>query len=48
MSRGEREDTHGAEEVAEVASDENGSGREDHLEGGKQEDRCVLPAGQTN
>ena len=25
-----------------------GGVRKDHLEGGKREDRCVLPAGQTN
>jgi hypothetical protein len=32
---GNGEDTHGAEAVTEVASDEDGRGREDHLEGGK-------------
>jgi hypothetical protein len=32
---GTGEDTHGAEAVTEVASDEDGRGREDHLEGGK-------------
>jgi hypothetical protein len=37
-----------SEEVTEVASHEDGGGREDHLEGGRREDRCVLPAGQTN
>jgi hypothetical protein len=34
--------------VTEVASHQDGGGREDHLEGGRGEDRCVLPAGQTN
>jgi hypothetical protein len=42
---GNGEDTHGAEAVTEVASDEDGGGRKDHLEGGSGEDRCVLPAG---
>ena len=32
---GKGEDTHGAEAVTEVASNEDGGGREDHLEGGK-------------
>jgi hypothetical protein len=32
---GTGEDTHGTEAVTEVASDEDGRGREDHLEGGK-------------
>jgi hypothetical protein len=34
--------------VAEVASHKDGGGRKDHLEGGRGEDRCVLPTGQTN
>jgi hypothetical protein len=29
-----------------VASHEDGGGREDHPEGGRGEDRCVLPAGR--
>jgi hypothetical protein len=33
---GNGEDTHGAEAVTEVASDEDGGGREDHLEGGRE------------
>jgi hypothetical protein len=41
------EDTYGAEAVTEVASDEDGGGREDHLKGGRGKDRCVLPAGQS-
>jgi len=45
---GRGEDTDGAEAVTEMASDEDGGGREDHLKGGKGKDRCVLPAGQTN
>ena len=32
---GTGEDTNGAEAVTEVASDEDGGGREDHLEGGR-------------
>jgi len=32
---GNGEDTHGAEVVTEVASDEDGGGGEDHLEGGE-------------
>lgn len=42
------EDTNESEAVIEVASSEDGGGREDHLEGGKEEDRCVLPTGQTD
>jgi len=34
-----------SEAVTEVASHEDGGGREDHPEGGRGEDRCVLPAG---
>ena len=34
---GTGEDTHGAEAVTEVASDEDGGGREDHLKGGSGE-----------
>jgi hypothetical protein len=34
-----------SEAVTEVASHEDGGGREDHLKGGRGEDRCVLPAG---
>jgi hypothetical protein len=45
---GNGEDTHGAEAVTEVASDEDGGGREDHLEGGRGEDRYVLPAGEAD
>ena len=37
-----------SEAVTEVASHKDGGGREDHLGGGSQENRCVLPAGQTN
>jgi hypothetical protein len=33
---GNGENTHGAEAVTEVASDEDGRGREDHLEGGRE------------
>ena len=35
----------GRERVASVASDDNGRGRQDHLEGGIKEDRCVLKEG---
>jgi hypothetical protein len=45
---GTGEDTHGAEAVTEVASDEDGGGREDHLKGGRGKDRCVLQAGQAD
>jgi hypothetical protein len=38
-------DTIESEAAPEVASHEDGGGREDHLEGGRGEDRCVLPAG---
>ena len=31
-----------------MASDEDGGGREDHLEGGWREDRCVLPSGEAD
>jgi hypothetical protein len=31
-----------------LASDEDGGGRKDHLEGGRGENRCVLPAHQTH
>jgi hypothetical protein len=34
---GTGEDTHGAEAVTEVASDEDGGGGEDHLKGGRGE-----------
>jgi hypothetical protein len=34
--------------VTEVASHEDGGGREDHLEGGKGEGRFVLPPGHTD
>jgi hypothetical protein len=37
-----------SEAVTEVASHEDGGGGEDHLEGGRGEDRCVLPAGQAD
>jgi len=40
---GTGEDTHGAEAVREVASDEDGGGREDHFERKRGEDECVLP-----
>jgi hypothetical protein len=42
---GRGKDTIESEAVTEVASHEDGGGREDHLEGGRGEDRCVLPAG---
>jgi hypothetical protein len=45
---GTGEDTYGAEAVTEVASDEDGGGREDHLKGGSGKDRCVLQAGQAD
>jgi hypothetical protein len=45
---GTGEDTHGAEGVKEVASDGTGEGRKDYPEGGRGEDRCILPAGKTN
>ena len=45
---GKGEDTHGAEASTAVASHEDGGDREDHLEGGGRDDRCVLPSGQTN
>ncbi len=45
---GKGENTHGAEGVKEVASDEDGGGREDHLKGGRGKDRCVLQAGQAD
>lgn len=43
-----RETLNGTEAVASVAHDEDGGGREDHLEGGRGEARCVLPAGETD
>jgi hypothetical protein len=42
---GRGKDTYGSEAVTEVDSHGDGGGREDHLEGGRGEDRCVLPAG---
>ena len=42
---GRRKDLIESEAVTEVASHEDGGGREDHLEGGRGENRCVLPAG---
>ena len=45
---GRGEDTDGTEAVTEVASHEDGGGRKDHLEGGRGEDRCVLPSGETD
>jgi len=45
---GRRKDLIESEAVTEVASHKDGGGREDHLEGGRGEDRCVLPAGQAN
>jgi hypothetical protein len=42
---GRGKDSIESETVTEVASHEDGGGREDHLEGGRGEDRCVLPAG---
>jgi hypothetical protein len=45
---GNGKDTHGAEAVTEVASNEDGGGREDHLEGGWREDRCVLPSSEAD
>ena len=45
---GNGEDTHGAEGIKEVASNGAGQGRKDHLKGDRGEDRCILPAGQTN
>jgi hypothetical protein len=41
-------DTHGAERVASVAFDEDGGGRQDHLKGAVRENRCDLPAGETD
>jgi hypothetical protein len=41
---GNGEDTDEAETVTEVAPDEDGGGREDHLEEARREDRCVLAA----
>jgi hypothetical protein len=37
-----------SEAVAEVASHEDGGGREDHPQGARGEDRCVLPISHTN
>src|SRR4030042_5586638 len=45
---GTGEDTHGAEAVTEMASDEDGGGRKDHLKGGRGKDRCVLQASQAD
>jgi hypothetical protein len=45
---GRGKDTIESEAVTEVASHEDGGGREDHLEGGRGEDRCVLPSGEAN
>ena len=45
---GRGKDTNESEAVTEVACNGFGGGREDHLEGGGREDRCTLPAGQTN
>jgi hypothetical protein len=42
---GRRKDSTDSEAVTGVASHEDGGGREDHLEGGRGERRCVLPAG---
>ena len=45
---GRGEDTNESEAVTEVACNGFGGGGQDHLEGGRREDRCLLPAGQTN
>jgi len=42
---GRGKDSIESEAVTEVASHEDGGGREDQLEGGGGEDRCVLPVG---
>jgi hypothetical protein len=42
------ESTHGAEGIKEVAFNGDGRGKEDHLEGGRREDRCVLPSGEAD
>ena len=38
----------GSEAVTEAKSDGDGGSREDHLKGGRREDRCVLPTDQTD
>jgi hypothetical protein len=45
---GRGKDSIESEAVTELASHEDGGGREDQLEGGRGEDRCVLQAGKTN
>ncbi len=47
-AHGRRKDSIEPEAVTEVASHEDGGGREDYLEGSRREGRCFLPAGKEN
>jgi len=45
---GDRDDTHGAEAVAEVAFDQDGGRDEDDPSGGRGEDEGLLPTSQAH
>ena len=46
--RGTGENSHGAEAVTEMVFNEEGGAREDHLEGGLKEDKCILSSNEAD